>query len=303
MKRILVLFIAVVLMAANPVQGNPDVYTDNIVILVDCSGSMNGNKITQAKNALKQMLQYIPADSHVGLLAFGSKSGWKYELGPRDDQQLITAINRLTTGGSTPLGKYMKIAADRLLKRKQQQYGYGSYRLLVITDGEASDPRLVESYTPEIMSRGITVDTIGVFMNEQHSLANMVHSYREANDTASLTLALSEVLGEIGSQAATSADSEDVFGEVSSLPDEFVNEVIRSLTTAPETPIEGRNVGFNGKPMSKSTSSATTSSSQSAKSKSSDLKDFVIIGVVMFFFMMNRLSRKRRRGRKGRRRR
>ena len=55
-------------------------------------------------------------------------------------------------------------------------------QLLVVTDGEANDAGLVDGYTPDIISRGITIDAIGVEMQSRRTLANMVHSYRNADD-------------------------------------------------------------------------------------------------------------------------
>ncbi len=263
MKRILLWGVCFLLMSAVPVSAN-DVYTDNIVVLMDCSGSMSGTKIAQAKEALKQVLKTIPESTHVGLLSFGMDSGWAYELGPRDDQRLVTAIHRLRTGGSTPLGEYMKMGADRLLQQKEKQFGYGSYRLLVITDGEASDRRLMNSYTPAIMARGITVDVIGVFMNTEHSLAKMVHSYRQAKDTQSLSRAISEVLGEIDGSTSDVAASQDVFDLINSLPDAFVNQAIGALSTTAVTPIEGVKVDVN-RPQAQSSSQVTTTSNTSVE--------------------------------------
>ena len=85
----------------------------------------------------------------------------------------------------------MKRGADALLKAREKQFGYGTYRLLIVTDGEAGDPRLVESFTPDIISRGITIDVIGVEMPSRHTLATRVHSYRNANDPESLRQAIS----------------------------------------------------------------------------------------------------------------
>ena len=89
----------------------------------------------------------------------------------------------------------MKIAADALLQRRSEQH-YGTYRLLVVTDGEANDMDMLETYLPDILSRGITVDVIGVDMARQHSLATQVHSYREADNPQSLTAAIEEVFAE-----------------------------------------------------------------------------------------------------------
>ena len=76
----------------------------------------------------------------------------------------------------------MKQGADALLDARKKQFGYGTYRLLVVTDGETDDAGLVDGYTPDIISRGITIDAIGVEMQSQHTLATMVHSYRSADD-------------------------------------------------------------------------------------------------------------------------
>ena len=169
---------------------------DNVVVVLDCSGSMaaalpgsNLDKMTAAKNALKQVLQTVPPSTHIGLLVFSArdvKDDWVYPLGPRDDAKLNQAIDPLQPSGGTPLGASLKKGADRLLEARTKQFGYGTFRLLVVTDGEAGDKELVERHTPEIVARGITVDVIGVGMSQRHTLATKVHSYRSANDPASL---------------------------------------------------------------------------------------------------------------------
>lgn len=213
-----------------------DYCSENLVIVMDCSGSMSGIKIAQAKNALKEILEYIPANTRIGLLSFGENSGWKYSLGPRDNNKLIQAIDNLYPGGNTPLGEYMKYGADRLLQQREKQLGYGTYRLLVITDGEAQDRNLIDLYTPEIMARGITVDVIGVFMQQKHSLSEMAHSYRQADDADSLKKAITEVLAEVGNQKDDSAAA-DAFETIAALPDESVPAFITALSYSPDYPI------------------------------------------------------------------
>jgi len=92
------------------------------------------------------------------LLVFSAKgveTDWLYPLGPRDDAKLMQAIDRPQPGGGTPLGAYLKKGTDRLLEERAKQFGYGTFRLLVVTDGEAGDKELVERYTPEVIARGI----------------------------------------------------------------------------------------------------------------------------------------------------
>ena len=222
---------------------------DNVVIVLDGSGSMAGrlpgantDKMTAAKSALKQVLQTVPAQTRIGLLVFSAKgvdNDWIYPLGPRDDARLLQAIDRPMPGQGTPLGKYLKMGADRLLEERAKQFGYGTFRLLVVTDGEAQDQELVERFTPEIVARGITVDVIGVAMSQRHTLATRVHSYRSANDPTSLKRAIAEVFGEIGGSVNDLAGTE-AFSELQPIPIEIAQSMIQALSSSGNQPIGER---------------------------------------------------------------
>ncbi len=225
-------------------------YHDNVVILLDASGSMSQpmgsnsamKRIGAAKTALKKVLTQIPESTHVGLLVF-SKSvpkQWVYPLAARDDAKLVAAIDSMRPGGPTPLGAYMKTAADQLLEARKGQYGYGSYRMLVVTDGEASDEHLVKAFTPEIVARGITMDVIGVDMKAKHTLANKAHSYRRADDPAALEQAISEVFAEVSASGDDAAQAED-FALLEAIPQEVVDAMLDALEkTEDNSPIGGK---------------------------------------------------------------
>jgi len=214
--------------------------TDNVVVVVDASGSMGApmggsTRMSVAKNALKQVLDQIPDTTHVGILVF-PRGDWVYPLGPRKESMLAGAIDSIQSGGGTPLGDYMKRGADALLEARKKQFGYGTYRLLVVTDGEAGDARQVEAYTPDIISRGITIDCIGVEMASRHTLATKVHSYRNANDPESLKQAISEVFAEVVSGDAGQA-GEDAFELIAELPEATASAMLKSLSTSGNQPI------------------------------------------------------------------
>src|ERR1044071_2164026 len=230
-------------------SGNPgraEEYHDNVVIVLDASGSMKEalsgtgvSKMTAAKTAIKTVLQKVPPSTHVGLLVFSAlnvKEDWVYPLGPRNDELLVRALDGLEAHGGTPLGHYIKKGADRLLEERARQFGYGTYRLLVVTDGEAQDQNLVEAYTPDVMSRGITLDVIGVGMKQDHTLARKTHSYRRANDPASLNRAITEVFAEIGS-AATDTTQAEAFELLAPLPGEVAAAMIQALSSSGNHPI------------------------------------------------------------------
>ncbi|MCI0540518.1 MAG: VWA domain-containing protein [Verrucomicrobiales bacterium] len=219
---------------------------DNVVIVLDASGSMNGalsgsklNKMAAAKVALKEVLKNVPPSTRVGLLVFSARNvqdDWVYPLGPRNDSELFKAIDLPMPGRGTPLGQYIKVGADRLLEERAKQFGYGTFRLLIVTDGEAEDRTLVERYTPDVIARGIRVDVIGVAMASNHTLARRVHSYRAANDPASLRRALSEVFAEVGGSRADQADAE-VFALLEPIPAEIATAAIQALSSTDNRPV------------------------------------------------------------------
>ena len=57
---------------------------------------------------------------------------------------------------------------------------------------------MMKEYTQEIMSRGISVDVIGVDMGSEHALAQIVgENYRAADNPEALTKAITEVFAEV----------------------------------------------------------------------------------------------------------
>jgi hypothetical protein len=225
-------------------------YHDSVVVLLDASCSMSEHlgstdevKMVAARRALTTVLEKVPDTTHVALLVFGGNGGqeWVYPLGPKGDgAALAEAIEGVSPAGGTPLGQYIKKAADRLLQERQHQLGYGSYRLLVVTDGEADDPKLVDRYTPDILSRGITMDVIGVGMKQDHMLARRVNSYRRADDASSLERAVSEVFAEVSTSTAAQGPTEDAFALTANLDPQLATAIVTALAGSGNQPIGER---------------------------------------------------------------
>lgn len=209
----------------------------NVVVVLDDSGSMANelrrqsgvSKIQAAKTALKSVLEQLSPEARVGIVLLNGRrqrDRWIVPLGPVDNDDLFLALDQVQARGGTPLGKFMKVAADELLKQRAADY-YGEYRLLIVTDGEATDASLVKRYLPDILSRGLTVDVIGVDMSADHSLATKVHSYRRADDPEALTQALREVFAETSQDSA--ADDENDFELLASIPSEIAAAALAAL--------------------------------------------------------------------------
>jgi uncharacterized protein YegL len=176
-----------------------------------------------AKTSLITVIRGLQGNVVLGVYLLNG--GWLIPLEPLNKADAIQKINTVRASGDTKLGRAMKNGTDALLEARQKER-YGNYRLVIVTDGEASDPKSVNQFINDIITRGITVDVIGVSMSQTHTLANKAHSYRSADDPDSLTKALSEVLAETGVSSDT---AESDFELTSALPDEMVVSIIATL--------------------------------------------------------------------------
>jgi len=222
---------------------------DHVVILLDGSGSMADKmrggavKMDAAKTAIAQVLNQLPADTEVGLLVFSTlhRDPWIVQFGPKDNADFRAKLSKVRPKGGTPLGEYMKVATDRLLKARSDKLGYGTYRLLVVTDGRAGDAQLVDAFAPQIRSRNITLDVIGVAMDRDHMLKRTASSYRRADDAASLERAVSEVLAEVPAVGGNAQLAyEEAFDLLSGIPDEMAMTMLQGITTVNNEPLNTR---------------------------------------------------------------
>lgn len=259
MKRLLQHFLVLTLsLGVLPMFGQT---ADYVLVLLDCSGSMNDKlvdpttgrdvltqdgekiiKLSLVKQVMRDVLTELPNNTHIGLLTFSSSNlnnDWAYKFGPLDKKRLVNAINKPTPGGSTPLGKYMKRAADALLKvRADRKNYYDTYRLFIVTDGEADDPGNVLKYTPEIRSRNIRIDVIGVGMAQDHILATpgRVNSYRAANNPNELKQGMDQIFAEV-SEDMVNQDGENLFELIEPIPDETARQMVQALHETDDSPI------------------------------------------------------------------
>lgn len=214
-----------------------------IAVVLDDSGSMRQNmarsrsassRMQAAKAALAQVIEQLPPETQLGIFTLNrNRRGdhWIIPIAPIDKASAIAQIEGLRADGGTPLGASLKSAADNLLSIRERLV-YGDFRLLVITDGEATDRELLDAYLPDLLARGLTLDVIGVDMLDEHSLANRSHSYRRADDEASFAEAITAVFAESSDavSGASGATQDDDFTIIAGLPDDSsVGEVLAAL--------------------------------------------------------------------------
>jgi Ca-activated chloride channel family protein len=174
----------------------------NFYFIFDGSGSMNDKsgglvKLVGAKQAVRRFLTKIPDDANLGLFVFDAQGAREVvSLGPNNREAFMESINEVRASGTTPLAQSIKFGTDRLIDQYKKQLGYGDYRLIVVTDGQASNIPGAAQYAGRY---GMPIYAIGLFMEGDHPLRKYAVSYREANDYEGLEQALEDALAELPS--------------------------------------------------------------------------------------------------------
>jgi Ca-activated chloride channel family protein len=179
--------------------------TSNFYFLFDMSGSMDENcsgkrKIDGAKEAIARFLKNIPDDVNIGLMIFGTRDGEGYSetlpIGSGNKDKFLNIINSLEPGGKTPLGEALLASVDKIIEQYKKQLGYGTYRIIIITDGEQTGIDLKQPCNYLAQHGFIGLYSIGLCMRSSHTLKKYSLSYRDANNYEELEQALVEATAE-----------------------------------------------------------------------------------------------------------
>ena len=148
----------------------PDPERLTTVIVFDDSGSME-NEIEDAKTAVRQAIGSLPASGRVAVL--GLNSGVILGSMPvaAAQQAIDRAITPVQADGGTPLGVRLGDAFRMLEAEAASQRGFGTYRVIVTTDGAASDEDVLRDTVVQVLSTSpVEIATIGLGIGEGHPL-------------------------------------------------------------------------------------------------------------------------------------
>ncbi len=176
--------------------------TSNAYIVFDGSGSMMGKPLAQAKRAAIAFVQNAPEDLNIGLAVFDSERRSGKEIvglgkGAEQREAVIASIDQVDAGGGTPLGAAIRIGTKSLIQQFQKQLRYGDIRLIVVTDGAASDAQEFRSAIGYANAYHVPIYTIGFRIQDSHPLRQFSEAYFTANDEKELLNAMEETLAEL----------------------------------------------------------------------------------------------------------
>lgn len=160
-------------------QADPDaIGQNNLIFVVDRSGSMdegacgaNGTKSQVVASALASFMPQIPTDVAVGYIDFGRSNEVRVPLGVNNRAALIAAAEgHLPDMGDTYVGHATEVAFDILTKQGLNQGATGTYRIVLIVDGGATDDRTLDQVLTQINHTPVEILTAGFCIGAGHEL-------------------------------------------------------------------------------------------------------------------------------------
>ncbi len=136
----------------------------NLSVVIDRSGSMNGEKINNVKEALKSVTKMLTEEDRISIVTYSNDVSTIYESQYFDEEKFLEAVDKVYTGGSTNLEGGLKEG----LINVQGLTDNTSYinKVILLSDGLAnvgvSDPKQLAKIVKEEGGGEILVSTIGV---------------------------------------------------------------------------------------------------------------------------------------------
>ena len=133
----------------------------NLCLVLDKSGSMQGKKIANLREAAKLVVDRLSPQDTISIIAFSDK---KYLIAPSqlvtDKVELMRQIDRIRDGGGTAISGGMKMGLAELDKALAADR---VSRMLLLTDGQTfGDEEACKRLGAQAGNRGIVVNALGL---------------------------------------------------------------------------------------------------------------------------------------------
>jgi Ca-activated chloride channel family protein len=151
---------AEVRLSADPAARSADRAPFALAIALDTSGSMEGEKISQAKRAVLELVRDMRDDDQIAVVRYSTDASVVQPLARVGDvrETLTTQVRQIEAEGGTAIPRGMHAALDAL-----QEAGRGRVRRVVlVSDGLDSSRLESERIAEHSFDRGITISSLGI---------------------------------------------------------------------------------------------------------------------------------------------
>lgn len=137
----------------------------NLAVVIDRSGSMNGEKLADAKAAARQLVKQLSPADRLTIIHYGSDvrvfDGLQATEANRE--RMLSFIDSIEDEGGTNIGDALSAATTQLLAMAKE---FKVTRAILITDGQPTegltDSRELDDVVKRMRAQGVTVSAIGV---------------------------------------------------------------------------------------------------------------------------------------------
>jgi len=138
----------------------------DIALVIDCSGSMSGSKLHDAKEAALRFVDSIGPNAHLGLISFGAPDAHIRSPLTQDFGSLRQAIERLSADGGTPMSEAIALAREKMFVNVNKTAACSTLQntniIVLLTDGMPNNREATRSQADITKQKGIRIIAIGV---------------------------------------------------------------------------------------------------------------------------------------------
>ncbi|MBD0379145.1 VWA domain-containing protein [Paenibacillus sedimenti] len=139
-------------------RGKREIPSLGIVLVMDKSGSMSGDKIKLAQEAASRTVDLLRDKDTVGVLGFDSSPHWYVEPQKLSDKEgIVNKINSIPADGGTEIYTAVEQAYEKLSKVDAQRR-----HIILLTDGQSSTNQSYEALTARMQKDNITMSTVAI---------------------------------------------------------------------------------------------------------------------------------------------
>ncbi|MDA7422894.1 VWA domain-containing protein [Tritonibacter multivorans] len=182
---------------SSSVEAQPDPNRRVTAIVLDDSGSMSKD-MHDAKQAVIGALDAMKDDDRVAVVALNSGTVLPFASVAEAKSDLPALLSPIVSDGGTPLTRAIRSAQDLLEAEAAAVRGFGTFRLIVTTDGVADDSEALDAEIETLAtSTPIQVTTIGIGIEGGHVLRRAdLGSFVDVSNVAALQSALEAAVAE-----------------------------------------------------------------------------------------------------------
>lgn len=171
-----------------------------LVVVLDRSGSMAGDRLAAAKTALLALVDRLDPRDRFGLVTFDTQVSTMVPAGPLSDKSAVRqAIAVVREGGTTDLSA----GYFRGIQEARRVAGRDGATVLLISDGHANagltDPVQLGDVARKAHADGVTTSTLGVGLGYDERLLSAIASGGAGNELFAQTAdeAIQHIAGEV----------------------------------------------------------------------------------------------------------